>query len=460
VKVTIEGDGGLIINGAGLEEIRLRPGSYKVHADKDGAPVPLERDVVSIGTGGREVVRVKLEASPSPVAANTEKGAFVLLAAGKERGFDTLAEAVQSASSGDTIEVRGNGPFLSEPIDLKRTALTIRAGDGFRPAIHLSPEASQRTGSLLATNAALTLEGLELHRSPPQHPEKGGWTAVNSNEAPLRAANCRFRAPIRANPSPLVVFHNCDFLPDEGSSVVGMYRSGARLISENCLHRTTFPIVFQFENAAVSDVSIEIKRNTFTNEGSSFWLLLDNPLPGLSDPPQRSKAVHIDVSSCIFDSPSVLGVEQTRKLLDQAAVLTPTEAEMALHHLLQWRGERNLFAAGSSSVRWSADKRLQPPHGPKDLTEWKRFWGAGEVDSLQGSVHFQGGNLLSRTGAALDRLTPADFRLRPDSAGYRAGPDGKDLGADVDLVGPGPAYQRWKKTPGYQEWLKETGQQK
>jgi hypothetical protein len=40
-RSTIEGDGGLVITGAGLEEIRLRPGSYKVHADRDGKRVPL-----------------------------------------------------------------------------------------------------------------------------------------------------------------------------------------------------------------------------------------------------------------------------------------------------------------------------------------------------------------------------------------------------------------------------------
>jgi hypothetical protein len=40
---------------------------------------------------------------------------------------------------------------------------------------------------------------------------------------------------------------------------------------------------------------------------------------------------------------------------------------------------------------------------------------------------------------------------RPDSAGYRAGKDGKDgkdLGADVDL------------TPEYEVWLEDTGQKK
>src|SRR6185369_16759662 len=75
VKVTIEGDGGLVITGAGLEEIRLRPGSYKVHADKHGKPIPLERELVSVATRGREVVRVKIEAPPP--LAKSDKGAFV-----------------------------------------------------------------------------------------------------------------------------------------------------------------------------------------------------------------------------------------------------------------------------------------------------------------------------------------------------------------------------------------------
>ena len=108
--------------------------------------------------------------------------------------------------------------------------------------------------------------------------------------------------------------------------------------------------------------------------------------------------------------------------------------------------------------RGSADSKAQPPHGPKSLEEWKRFWGGAEADSLEGHAP------ISRRRPSLpDRrcprqLTPDDFRLRPDSPGYRAGKDGKDLGADVDLVGPGPAYERWKKTPEYQQWLKDTGQ--
>src|SRR5262249_19491823 len=78
----------------------------------------------------------------------------------------------------------------------------------------------------------------------------------------------------------------------------------------------------------------------------------------------------------------------------------------------------------------------------------------------EGNVRFQGGDLLKRALTAPEKLTAEDFRLRADSAGTKAGKDGKDLGADVDLIGPGPAYERWKKTPEYQQWLKDTRQRR
>ena len=96
----------------------------------------------------------------------------------------------------------------------------------------------------------------------------------------------------------------------------------------------------------------------------------------------------------------------------------------------------------------------------KNLADWQRFWKTGEADALEGRVTFQGGDLISKAALTPERVTADDFRLRPDSAGYRAGKDGKDLGADIDLVGPGPAYERWQKTPAYQQWLKDSGQVK
>jgi hypothetical protein len=55
-----------------------------------------------------------------------------------------------------------------------------------------------------------------------------------------------------------------------------------------------------------------------------------------------------------------------------------------------------------------------------------------------------------------EQLQRGIVRLDPGVPGYGAGPGGTDVGADVTLVGPGDAYQRWRKTPDYHEWRKKT----
>jgi WD40 repeat protein len=70
VKVTIEGDGGLVIAGAGPQEVRLRPGSYRLQATRDGKPIRTE--VVTISRGEKQVVRVSLE----PAGPHEVRSAF------------------------------------------------------------------------------------------------------------------------------------------------------------------------------------------------------------------------------------------------------------------------------------------------------------------------------------------------------------------------------------------------
>ncbi len=406
--------------------------------------------------------------TPTPVAPDPP---FVILTRDglTPRKYDTLAEAVLSASDGDTIEIRGNGPFVTEAVEIHARTLTIRAADGFRPVICLSPQASQGFESILsALGDALVLEGLEFQRLiQPQ------WTAgeklpgiVTTRAAALHIANCRFRqtgtrnsVAVWAGRSPLCELRNCELFSKEGG-VIGWLHPGARVIFDNNCLLATGGIGVHVDDPQLNELSIQFTRNTCVSRNTFFYLNLHVPLPpALEQSPARSP-IRLEVSGSIFDAPFVLGFTQTPAFLEKAAVLEPAEAEATLLRLLEWRGERNVFAAGSTSVGWIADTKQQPSRGPKTLEEWKRFWGAEEADSLEGRLRFRGGDLLSRTGAALDQLTPDDFRLRPDSAGYRAGKDGKDLGADVDLVGPGPAYERWKKTPAYQQWLKETGQVK
>ena len=82
VHVTIEGDGGLVMTGAGPQEVRLRPGSYQVHSSKAGKPIPVDRDLVTITRGAKQVVKVRLEGeppAPAKAAVSAETPAFVVL---------------------------------------------------------------------------------------------------------------------------------------------------------------------------------------------------------------------------------------------------------------------------------------------------------------------------------------------------------------------------------------------
>ena len=56
-----------IITGAGPHQVSLQPGSYPVLATKNGQPVKVDQEVVTISRGGRQVVRVSLD---SRVAAS------------------------------------------------------------------------------------------------------------------------------------------------------------------------------------------------------------------------------------------------------------------------------------------------------------------------------------------------------------------------------------------------------
>src|SRR5262249_8071835 len=131
-----------------------------------------------------------------------------------------------------------------------------------------------------------------------------------------------------------------------------------------------------------------------------------------------------------------------------------------LQSIVQWRERRNMYSVTTSLLTHSMQGGAsdQESKAVSDLESWGRLWGTSETGSAEARVRCSTADLDVRIAEAPEKLAPADFRLRPDSPGKGAGADGRDLGADVDLVGPGPAYERWKKTPEYQQWLKDTGQ--
>jgi hypothetical protein len=481
VKVTIEGDGGLVITGAGLEEIRLRPGSYQVQASRDGKPIRLDRELITIRRGDMQIVRVRLdrEASAEIVAPKTQAGAFVLLG-GKgvaEQRFDTLTEAALGASEGDTIEVRGNGPFVTPPINLGQSALRIRAGPGFRPLIRLQRDA-QSKGHYFSRTTSLILEGLEFQAEPaPCDPNSESPLTTLCGGVSLHVVNCRFELPgwicfWSSNYTRDCHFLNCELLGFE-SVLAGHHAPGSQWRIDNCVQLDGFSMGVQLVEP--DPMTTRISHFTYVGGPRSplqlhlRWKAAVKPVSA-----EETKWVRMDVSSSILATPWPVQTVTFPGVPDMGIRPASAEFDKLLQRRFEWKGHHNVYllnsfstveGSGLSTVEGSglllsvqAPTWKSKAHGPQDLADWKKFWSCLETESLQGHIRLQGGNLLATAANGLDKICPEDFRLHPDSAGYRASKDGNDLGADVDLIGPGKAYEKWKKTPEYTQWLKDTGQ--
>jgi formylglycine-generating enzyme required for sulfatase activity/WD40 repeat protein len=395
-------------------------------------------------------------------SSTVEKDAFVVLdTQGSDvHKFDTLAEAVQNSSAGDTIEIRGNGPFFTDPMHV-RQPLVIRAADGFRPLIQANPKITLiHDLPLLEAHDLLVLEGLDVRTSPAQSVwpcTRSGCARLLSSKGGIRAANCRLFFCPHVTGGPLEAksdgdLRNCLLVGD--GAVCWSVASEGRLSIQNCI--VVGGLYPSFD--AGSDATFQLVGNT---------VLRANKIHGLLNPCVRG------ASQRVLDTgtPDRLQIVASSNILDWStaalqfqvgskpeAPFDVAEAEELLPRSIHWRGERNLFRQGRPFLDFSIDykKTIRETERGQDLADWNRFWGLADTKSFQGSICYQGGDLHTKSLQTPEQLTPEDFRLRPDSAGYQAGPDGKDLGADVDLVGPGEAYERWKKTPDYQEWQEET----
>jgi Protein of unknown function (DUF1559) len=121
VEVTVEGDGEeLSIHGAGPQVIHLKPGQHRIRATKDGRPVPVDKELVTITRGGKQIVRISQE---------TER-----LQAGED-GHKRQQKAQESAKSKADID----GLDSAQSQTIKNLQQIGRALDRFHEAHHHWP---------------------------------------------------------------------------------------------------------------------------------------------------------------------------------------------------------------------------------------------------------------------------------------------------------------------------------
>jgi serine/threonine protein kinase len=127
----------------------------------------------------------KASGNPNDHSADPGKRNSLLIVsnvAGGENQFTSLAAACAAARSGDVIELRYNGSREEKPIRATNLRATIRAGDGFQPAIIFRPNDADQVKNLrsmlVLSSGRLTVSGLSIEFIVPRNVPADNWTLM------------------------------------------------------------------------------------------------------------------------------------------------------------------------------------------------------------------------------------------------------------------------------------------
>jgi hypothetical protein len=129
VSVTVDG-ADVVITGAGVKEIRLKPGQYKVEASKDGQVV--RQELVTVSRNGRQVVRVSRESAPPRATEAWEKSVAALPAQEQAEAVSKRLKELNPGFDGQVqSDIRdGQVKGLSFPTDAVKDLKPLRALPG------------------------------------------------------------------------------------------------------------------------------------------------------------------------------------------------------------------------------------------------------------------------------------------------------------------------------------------
>jgi eukaryotic-like serine/threonine-protein kinase len=160
VSVAVDG-ADLAITGAGVNEIRLKPGQYNVKASRDGKFV--SRELVTVIRNGRQLVRIRKEAAPSTDAEKWEKSAAGLPAEEQVKAFVLRMKELNSGYDGKVTPTVLNGVVtkLDFHTDLVNDLSPVRAFRGLQSLDCWGPLSGSGPLSDLAPLRGLALKGMQ-----------------------------------------------------------------------------------------------------------------------------------------------------------------------------------------------------------------------------------------------------------------------------------------------------------
>jgi serine/threonine-protein kinase len=378
------------------------------------------------------------------------------------RSFSRLADAVAAARDGDIIEARWrgsepqkSGTFAIDPIEIQDKALTIRAEPGCELTFQFTSD-DKTDRPMLKTNSPLVLEGLGFKREvrrqtnitvgPLEITTGRGVRLEQSNEivrvegASLRVANCRFDVNfgyrcIFARKCPLLVVENCQFQDHAIYAVDWDGPEGSEAWIGNSVFSTQVGLHLHCRQARKAKVSLS--HCTMLSPWAIVFTLEQSP----QEPPVP---IQLSMEENILRG-GILHFAQSDQYVSINGNMPISKALAQLPHVIQWSDRHNVYDVSSRGFLNLNDRITT-------LKDWLEFWNHGRgvppesITSLQGRVRFKFG----------DAGPPAPWVgaccLKEGSLGQGVGKGGSDLGIDAQLVGPGPAYERWRQTPEYKKW--------
>jgi hypothetical protein len=346
---------------------------------------------------------------------------------------DRLESALAAAKPGETIVVRGDGPFYAAALVIDKP-VTIRAEQGYRPVfvyrrpkdrlgIDVDVTAQPNAKNLFVVQAGpVILEGLALQMDSPSIAAKVNWTVIECGPtAELRLLNCSLSESTRGaslgvvlRQSPRAFFRNTLFVGFNPAIEVTTGKQ-CNMLMKDCVAYG----IKTFQAAGDGEVNLWMYESTIHAEKAFDFASLNGPLT-------------VVVENSVFKADQLI------------AQLGPTTSVKR-----SWDGHQlNLY-----DVRQWVAKGDSRATSVQELAGWRKYWSAMEKNSLQSGAPFAVSRL--QIGSFRHEVTAGDWGIDHDVL-KRIMTIGSDdqIGANVYVVGAGDRYAQFRDSQEYGNWFR------
>ena len=406
-------------------------------------------------------------AAPEPAVPAARDGVLIVCDDPSSTGqYTSLRAACFAAKNGDVIELCYDGEKIERPLTLNNQKLTIRAGEGFRPAVVFRPAEAplpnMPTSMIGLLGGRLALVGVELSFviPPPQELPADQWSLFDlQDQESLKLERCDIvvkndgpdgqvwhqntavftQSVPPGNPAAMM---NMPAMP-EGAATQASDPAEIRL--DHCIVRGETRLLHNARQQAVV-----LQWNNGVAVLAQSLLSVEGGQMPLRDVEVRVELRHLTALcggaavriSAGFDAPFLpnVAVNCTDSILatNTAAPLVTydgIDAQAELLNSFQWTAERVFYEGFKPDAFWRLDSPVSPSQW-LTIDDWRARWGTQrEVQTAWGGVRWR----RSLGAATAHRFSPSDLRLdesSPPQRALRGAADGSDVGCMFDALPP------------------------